>query len=367
MQQEIFNCLVCGSVNLSLTYKNQLGVAVSSDCRALTQDIEVFQCDDCCHVQKLPSEHYLKTVEQLYQSYDTFMLNDGKEQLSFDRELPFTRSQTILNNCKQDIIGKKNVLDLGCGSGVMLKALNQFDESMNLYGFDVSEHEASRILAMPQVKGFFSGDLSKIKQKFDLIVLSHVLEHITEPIAFIGAMRELLSDSGVIIVQVPNLLENPIDILVYDHVSHFTVATLSEIFENTFTSLKFPDKQVHKEITLLLSNSDLESMKSKVASQPEKIQKQFEYIQCLEKKISQICEPVLVFSTGPAGTLVGGMLKENLQGFLDEDSERVGKIHLGTQVKPCNKQAVEQFAVILPFSEAQNTAIQSRLPFITMN
>lgn len=72
------------------------------------------------------------------------------------------------------------------------------------------------------------------KKKFDLIVLSHVLEHITNPKALIYSLKKLLSTKGILIIEVPsvdNLLNGKysFDLLKYFqnmHIHHFTINSL---------------------------------------------------------------------------------------------------------------------------------------------
>ena len=43
---------------------------------------------------------------------------------------------------------------------------------------------------------------------YDLVHLSHVLEHLANPLAVLGRIRALLAPAGVLIIEVPNELEN---------------------------------------------------------------------------------------------------------------------------------------------------------------
>ena len=55
-----------------------------------------------------------------------------------------------------------------------------------------------------------------IKEKFDLIILSHSLEHLIDPVKDLKLLSSKLSETGKIIVQIPDYQNNPYDLIVYD-------------------------------------------------------------------------------------------------------------------------------------------------------
>jgi SAM-dependent methyltransferase len=51
-------------------------------------------------------------------------------------------------------------------------------------------------------------DLIDQRREFDLVLLSHVLEHVVEPEAFLSQVLRVLSPQGMLIIEVPNGLTN---------------------------------------------------------------------------------------------------------------------------------------------------------------
>jgi 2-polyprenyl-3-methyl-5-hydroxy-6-metoxy-1,4-benzoquinol methylase len=51
------------------------------------------------------------------------------------------------------------------------------------------------------------GSIEQIKsnEKFDLIILSHVLEHLLNPSVFLKKIKSILSDNGILYIEVPSL------------------------------------------------------------------------------------------------------------------------------------------------------------------
>jgi 2-polyprenyl-3-methyl-5-hydroxy-6-metoxy-1,4-benzoquinol methylase len=104
----------------------------------------------------------------------------------------------------------KNILDVGCGYGLLSKKLKKTYSKLNLYGIEHAK-EASRssqkILKLLQCN---IEDIALIKrklktQKFDVIIFSDVLEHLYDPVGIIKSYQFLLEEDGTIVVTVPNI------------------------------------------------------------------------------------------------------------------------------------------------------------------
>lgn len=96
------------------------------------------------------------------------------------------------------------VLDIGCGSGSFLAAV-QSRFGSNCTGVDFKD--LSHLPWMANVD-FRLGTLSEQDfgdQKFDLITMWHFLEHDYEPAETLSRARELLAPGGCIVIEVPRL------------------------------------------------------------------------------------------------------------------------------------------------------------------
>jgi len=108
------------------------------------------------------------------------------------------------------LLGKRNgaglkLLDVGCGSGLFLKACQTagFDtEGMDMRG-EAVDHVRNH-LRIPAKKM----DLSELSstyppQSFDVITMFHVLEHVLDPAALTEQCRHLLKPGGALVFAVP--------------------------------------------------------------------------------------------------------------------------------------------------------------------
>lgn len=100
-----------------------------------------------------------------------------------EKKLPFT-SISIIRNAVGDEV--RTVLDLGCGYGGLMKAISR-DESWEVTGVDADSNSLQSARNTPTYKYLIKGDLETVvrglikkKQKFDVVLMSQVIEHLTK-------------------------------------------------------------------------------------------------------------------------------------------------------------------------------------------
>jgi 2-polyprenyl-3-methyl-5-hydroxy-6-metoxy-1,4-benzoquinol methylase len=106
-------------------------------------------------------------------------------------------------------IGTIRVLDVGCADGRLLPGYRQAIPSRTIetYGIDISEAavEQARRNGHVAVAGRFEVDTELPDASFDLIVASHVIEHVADPIAFARRAAQLLKPGGLFMFATPNV------------------------------------------------------------------------------------------------------------------------------------------------------------------
>jgi 2-polyprenyl-3-methyl-5-hydroxy-6-metoxy-1,4-benzoquinol methylase len=126
------------------------------------------------------------------------------------------------------------ILDVGCGRGDLVSAFAR--RGWRAHGLDISPvavDSASRRGVDARVGTIEQAPWAPAS--FDVIVMSHVLEHVHDPVASLRRARELLKPGGTLVVAVPNwgsgvrrlfgprwaMLDLP------RHLQHFTAAALA--------------------------------------------------------------------------------------------------------------------------------------------
>lgn len=101
----------------------------------------------------------------------------------------------------------KYVLDIGCGAGDNAKILA--DRGLIVDGITLSESEA--VAAKPFLRDLYIYNLEQglpngLRGGYDVVIASHVLEHICYPERLLSDLKNNLADGGVLIVALPNLM-----------------------------------------------------------------------------------------------------------------------------------------------------------------
>ena len=193
-------------------------------------------CNECGHAyyNYSPSE---KSSEKFYQS-------------EWHRELNLQKVNTVaikpnysiwssIHHLRDLDLNKSiRILDFGCGTGDGLKSL-ELEGFTNFYGveigakrFQISADNFPGRVVWGSVQE--SKKLAEAVGLFDLIFLNHVAEHLVNPRDLIKEISGLLSENGIIIVSVPNVLaESPIHLpLYFPHLHNYTPYSLKSIYDS---------------------------------------------------------------------------------------------------------------------------------------
>jgi len=365
------SCLLCESAGLRVCYSSPATGSVTSDCKPWPKTFDTLLCPKCGHLQKSSDADAVKKVNSVYVNYELYHLSSGGEQFIFQpgAEGPKTRSGLLLEKLAAHVnLGPRGrMLDIGCGNGATLSAFGRLRPAWALAGFEQSESIRSRILSVPGVTDFWSGSLEAIQGSFDLITLVHVLEHVSRPIPFLAEVRKLLAPDGILLIQVPDVADNPFDMLVADHYSHFS----PEILEAFVRPLGFEPVSgvrgwIAKEITLALRHGSPREKAWPTGEELKRSSARFdrnaEWLRALLAQAERHARESRfgVFGTAIAGTWLGAAMGARLAFFVDEDERRVGKEHLGRPViHP--RQLGNGDAVYLAFPPELAARIRERL------
>ena len=141
-------------------------------------------------------------LENYYESEDYISHTDSKKSV-FDKVYHGVKNYTLkkklrlINSFKTE---EKNLLDIGAGTGDFLNVCKN-------KGWSISGVEPNiNAINIAAGKGvFLKEELSELKdEKFNVITLWHVLEHVENLKEYIATLKQMLSKNGRIIVAVPN-------------------------------------------------------------------------------------------------------------------------------------------------------------------
>jgi 2-polyprenyl-3-methyl-5-hydroxy-6-metoxy-1,4-benzoquinol methylase len=117
-------------------------------------------------------------------------------------------NSVVLNEIHNFKNTSAKILDIGCGNGDVARNLNNLNYIID--GITISEQEAinsRKVMRKVLIYNLENGlPIDLLDIKYDIIICSHVLEHICYPTNLLRDIKNILSDKGILIVCLPNLL-----------------------------------------------------------------------------------------------------------------------------------------------------------------
>lgn len=127
--------------------------------------------------------------------------------MEFERIADIKRLNFIVSALKASLPEGAEVLDVGCGNGVISRSLGA--QGFNVRGIDVSEktiEKAKLLNTFPNVRFevVSAEQLVADGHRYHAVICSEVLEHLNDPGKLLRVLHQSLTDDGVLIVTVPN-------------------------------------------------------------------------------------------------------------------------------------------------------------------
>ena len=193
------NCLVCSSskVEKLRNYKAK---------STLFQGMYLFKCEDCDFVfaSKMPSDLKLQEYNSEYfeaahgghpKTSSSIAFFSGINKLRCEYVTKILEKRGFQNNTAK-------VLEIGPGQGDLARHwLLKYPETI-YYGIE-TDTTCHNNLNKIGVKILLPDQIESSINEVDLVIISHVLEHVTDPIAFLRNVTTKLKKGGALFVEVP--------------------------------------------------------------------------------------------------------------------------------------------------------------------
>lgn len=330
-------CHSCNSDQIHLFTSYPDLVRVTSDCKSWPNGGQLSICSECCIVQKVINLHWRAEIQDIYSNYELFHQSQGqKEQPVFNcatgESAP--RSHVIMDYANSKIvIGENfNIIDIGCGVGNTLKSLGNVFPNARLYGFEPYVRDMHTLKSIKNVQEIYTDQKQFSDQKFDLMTMFHVLEHIEGPKEILRTLAATISKNGHLIIAVPDYQANPFDLTIADHASHFSIDSLRTLLETSgWEIVDISNVVINKELLAICKPCSQEKQQHiKPHNHKDLVEKQIAWMTNTIAKAHQIAsqtKPFGIFGTSIAANWLYGAIKEKVDFFVDEDPDRADRIY----------------------------------------
>jgi len=160
-------------------------------------------------------------------------------------------NQAVLKMASEDLKDGMAILDVGCGTGRLVKELKS---RFNVIAHGIEFDQESVKMAEKYFDQITSLDLEDVIRgvskfessiKFDYIIFGDILEHTTQPATVVKVFKNYLKENGIIIISLPNVVNwmirfkfllgkfNPDGgILDKNHLRFFTLSTAKKFIQD---------------------------------------------------------------------------------------------------------------------------------------
>ncbi|MEH2264241.1 class I SAM-dependent methyltransferase [Nostoc sp.] len=227
------NCPICNSQNNKFLFRQKFSPLSEG---SLLTGYDVIVCENCGFgfAENIPEQTEFDIYYQQMSKYE-YQDSGGKES-----EFDLMRFQTYVKIIKPYLLStQSSILDLGCATG---RLLSLFKESgyKNVKGLDpspvCSELAAKLYKIVVQTGNLW--DIEIPEKPFNCIILSGVLEHIRDLDRALSRLTNILSDDGIVFIDVPNASkfsmyqDAPFQQFSMEHINFFSPFSLSNLMKN---------------------------------------------------------------------------------------------------------------------------------------
>jgi SAM-dependent methyltransferase len=216
-----------------------------------------FDLDKCCtcgtaYVNPQPSAESLKAIYSCF-GHGSKSLTSFDQVMASEAEFPNSTvdAQRMVSQAKKLMgpltAGRPKALDVGSGYGFFSKAAREQGFQVVAVNPALEENRIFKQLnGLEPIPRFFE-EVDFGEDKFDLVILSQVLEHLLDPFQVLVKVRSLIKPGGVIAIAVPNvdailikLFKSQSSFLgLPEHIIHFSRKGLSAILQRAGFEVEF--------------------------------------------------------------------------------------------------------------------------------
>jgi SAM-dependent methyltransferase len=249
-------CSACGGP-LTEVYSSTSDVSVTSVAALVPGRTVVSACARCGHAETAPildATTYYDTEYKIGASSaeedDLYAIVDGRHVLRSEHMARVFLEKTARFH-------PEKVLDYGCGKSLLARRAMSLDPRLDFFLVDVShDYEQFWRTFRPSDKCAVLDTPPAWDASFDCVTSLFALEHVPSPRESLTRIRRLLREGGILYAVVPDMYSaNRMDLLVIDHLHHFTTTSMHCCLAASGFELVDLDRHSHQQASIVLARA----------------------------------------------------------------------------------------------------------------
>ena len=301
-------CPICDSQKIKILYKQ-------SFIDHFTHNISSCQTCGFVYISNTPKQGYYDNYYKKSSKYEGIREHEPHDEIT---------NRVVINFIKRKLKKNASILDVGCSTGNLLELIKK-EGFKNLYGFDPAPMCKKIAYEKNNLKIDTCDILSyKGKMKFDFIILSQVLEHITDLKKNVNKINSLVADNGYVFIGIPNLINSKLNYgepymeFSTEHINFFSINSLYYLMQKYSCQLIKTNSLVF--ISIWKKDNKFENSIIKYINlSNDKIKK-------INRTINSISQKIIVWGAGAVSQklLKKTKLKSKIIIFVDSNKHLIG-------------------------------------------
>ena len=263
-------------------------------------NIELTRCKNCelVFANPMPAQDAWNQYNSDYFNVAHGGIAIDLDAINFFKGMAVVRMKYILNYCKLNSIELNSILEIGPGVGHLAGKWLEFFPELN---YNVVETDKSCHSSLKKLGVNVLNNIENIPESssFDLVIHSHVLEHVINPVEFLEANTRYLRKGGVLFIDVPcsdwkfKELDEP-------HLLFFDKAPMLYLLNNMLNHKNIQISYHGNTIRKILQKNNF-NLFSRIVNKfrLDKLYKRLNWVFYKDKKFLTISEYLMIFDLKP--------------------------------------------------------------------
>jgi 2-polyprenyl-3-methyl-5-hydroxy-6-metoxy-1,4-benzoquinol methylase len=330
-------CPVCSSGDLESLFPAHRGECITSDMQIIPEStIDNRLCEQCGFIFNAGGPRG-RTEEFYSRTYQLRMHSDNAKNINFSAQGAKSMARAVVeflvDTVKPDPQG--TLLEAGAGKGEFLAEYLALRPQWSTVAFEPSSAAIRLRERLPTTKVYQQNfQTMSIGETFDIVASLAVIEHVEQPVQFLGWLRERMAPDGRLLVTFPDFARNPNDVFCVDHLSKLTASHLKMMADATGLEIEAA-RHVGIALLAVLRRVDRAPIQTSVLSESRDLFRENETIangmvaavQAARNAARARGEKFAVFGLGMSG-LVGPILngfdRSEIAAYVDENETMQG-------------------------------------------